>query len=652
MEQTTFKQRMRYRFDTFMARGGSSIFISLVVSFLILLIAIFLLRAIVVTVVGDAGLNEALGGGYLRALYVVFLQMMDPGVMVMDEPSSAFYKITAIASGFAGVVVLSALIAVITTALDQKLRDLRKGHSMVIEEEHTLILGWGDRVIEILRELVIANESEEGACVVILSERDKEEMDDFLRLYMKDPKTTRVVTRSGSCSSLVNLQIASIDSAKSVIALAYCTDDANEEEQIVSDTRVLKTILAVMATKGEEQELNIVAELFTPRSREIAEAIDDCVTTVDAQEILAKILVQTSRSVGLSVVYGEALSFDGCEMYFYNADWRGVNFGTVQFHFPDGVPLGVRKDDGSLMINPPIDYVLDDDDDVLILAEDDSTIDFESAPVATARDIPLRGIRQELEVEHELIIGWNAKVPILLTEYDDYVLDGSRIDVLVNKPSQHVRDTLEALQEDLESVTVTLIDDDAMRPNVLAKLEPFRYNNIIILSENDDTGNSETTDSRTIVILLLLRHIFADNEDQLTGTKLVTEVMNSENQELVARAGVHDFIISNRFVSMILGQVSEECDIKRVYDDLFSEDGSEIYLKPASLYFESTPVDVSFADMMRIAQLREEVCIGVKIQANERDMNANFGVKLIPEKNTRYTLQAEDCLVVVSEDET
>ena len=52
--------------------------------------------------------------------------------------------------------------------------------------------------------------------------------------------------------------------------------------------------------------------------------------------------------------------------------------------------------------------------------------------------------------------------------------------------------------------------------------------------------------------------------------------MDSENQPLIARSGVNDFIISNRLVSMILAQVSKERAVKRVYDDLFSEEGSEI----------------------------------------------------------------------------
>ena len=128
--------------------------------------------------------------------------------------------------------------------------------------------------------------------------------------------------------------------------------------------------------------------------------------------------------------------------------------------------------------------------------------------------------------------------------------------------------------------------------------------------------------------------------------------MDSSNQDLVAQAGVKDFIISNRFISMLIAQMSEEARIKNVYDILFQEDGSEIYLKPLSVYFEDIPEEMTFADCMAIAQKREEICLGVKIKADEMDPDKNNGVKLIPEKNTKYSFKPEDCLVVLSEDET
>ena len=227
-----------------------------------------------------------------------------------------------------------------------------------------------------------------------------------------------------------------------------------------------------------------------------------------------------------------------------------------------------------------------------------------------------------------------------------------------------MRQQFKALQEELTNLRLELVELDPMKSESLITMEPFNYNNIIILSQGGENADPETTDSETIVILLLLRKIFEahnekngnsgdhDTNGKSKRTKLISEVMDSRNQELVARAGVNDFIISNRLVSMLLAQISENAEIRHVYENLFSEDGSEIYLKPASLYFDEFPAKVTFADMMGIAQKRGEVCIGVKIQADEKAIDKNFGVTLIPEKNTVYTLQPQDNLVVVSEDET
>ncbi len=659
----TLRQIVRYRFDNFMARGGSSIFICLVLIFLGILISVSSVRGLMLLTVPkenpEASNNDGTpkeiylerGGGYFRNVYVTFLQMTDPGNMNQDVMSRPHFKITAVLAGLSGVVMLSALIAFITTALDRKITELKKGHSKVVEEGHTLILGWNERVLEILRELFIANESEDDACVVILSPQDKETMDDYLKVHARDFKNTRIVTRSGSVSSLVNLDIVSVTTCKSVIVLAQCAAGGTEAEKSGSDTSVIKTILAVVASRPPDMKLSIVAEIFEDRNRRVVEDISpDEITTVDTNEILAKILVQTSRSVGLSVVYSEVLSFDGCEMYFYDANWGEISFGQLAFHFPDGVPMGLRHADGTLALNPPIDTPLKPDDSILILAEDNSTIDFRPEPVAVPRDLTLAGGRKEQTVERELIIGWTLKVEIILREYADYVLEGSSIDIMLRAPDPSVRTHIERIKAELPDIEINLVEEDPLRTEGLLAVEPFRYDNIIILSQGGEDDDDERTDSETIVILLLLRKIF--EKHGFGKTKLITEVLDSENQPLVARTGVHDFIISNRFVSMILAQISEDPDIKRVYDDLFQEEGSEIYLKPASLYFTQFPAEITFADAMRIAQKREEVCLGVKIKALEGDMNQNFGVKLIPEKNQTYRLSPEDALVVLAEDET
>jgi hypothetical protein len=650
------KIRWRYRFDTFMAKGGGSIFKALTAVFIATFLLIGLLRGGMQLLFPEMGQqHEDLG--FLGNLYLTFLEITDPGNMAQDIYSSVGYKTFAVLAGVAGIVMLSALIAFITTALDQKIYELKRGRSKVIERGHTLILGWNEqRIAEILRELTLANESEKDACVVILADKDKQEMDDVLRLRLGNTKTTRIVTRSGDVSTLTNLDMVSLETSKSVIILASCEDTDGAQLKSSSDAKAIQTVLATMGNEIEDDDFSVIVEIFNPTHREIVRSsFPEHVVTVNTSDILAKLLVQTSRSVGLSVVYSEILSFDGCEMYFYEAEWGDVTFGEIAYRFPDGVPMGIRNAGGEITINPDISREMSPGDEILIVADDDSTIELQDEPVAVPRDIELANRRQEQRIERELMIGWTFKSAAIIREFADYIVDGSEISILLKSPSKRQRDNIAALNEELEGITVTVLEKDCLNIEDLMSVKPFEYDNIIILAgtESEDAPvDAGRVDSENIVALLLLRRIFSQYPNESQNTKLITEILDSQNDALVAKAGVQDVIISNRLVSMIMAQISESRDIEKVYDDIFEEDGSEIYLKPARLYFDTLPIELSFADMMAIAQKRSEVCIGVKIKALETNREENNGITLIPEKNTTFTLEAEDSLVVLAEDES
>ena len=602
--------------------------------------------------------GEVMDQNFFHHIYLTFLQMTDPGNMAQDILAHPGYKVATIIAGVVGLILVSALIGLITTWLMDRMAQLRKGHSRVIESDHTLILGWEpQRIIEILKELIEANESEKNPSVCILADEDKEEMDDYLALNLPDKErsNTRLVTRSGSVSSISNLGVASVGTCKSVIVLASCNQSAPEAQRQESDARVVKAILAVSSCERDEgDDLNIVAEIFDRAHREVVmKASPYRITVVDAWDILAKVIVQTSRSVGLAVAYSELLSFQGCEMYFHEANWGEISFGQMQYHFPDGVPLGVRSGE-EIIINPPVDRMMQPGEEILIVADDDSTIKFKRNPVAKpSPGVQLSESRLQQRIERELLIGWNHMAPIIIEQYADYVLDGSEITILVEDPSAHVQAEIMRLSGEHPSLNLSLVSGDPFRYEVLRSVSPSNKDNIIILNKSGDSEDAEKTDSETILILLMLRTIFEETNLE-SRPKLIAEVADSANQSLVSSSGVRDFIISNRFVSMLLAQISEEADVKTVYDDLFEEDGSEIYLKPLRLYQQESqfPANLSFADCMSLAQQRKEVCIGIKIAADEEDAEKNFGVDLIPNKNQRWDFGPEDCLVVVAEDET
>jgi hypothetical protein len=354
----------------------------------------------------------------------------------------------------------------------------------------------------------------------------------------------------------------------------------------------------------------------------------------------------------LSVVYSEILSFDGCEMYFHRGNWEEQPFGKIQFHFTDGVPIGIRRPDGELLINPTTYTPVHPGDSLLILAEDDSTIRYESKAVATPRDLQPTGQHTQARQERELIIGWNPKTPTIISEYDDYVMAGSLIELFINNSDSAIEKAVKELQSTLKHVELEVHTRELLNSQTYSQLDLSGYDNILVLSQGGKDMNLEMTDSETIIILLLVRNLLDALPEGQHKPKLITEVMDSKNHELVARAGVNDFIISNRLTSMLAAQVSEEPDVLHVYNQLFDEGGSEIHLKPLTLYFESFPAEATFADLMAVAQNRGETCIGIKIDKYQRDIDRNYGIKLIPEKNTAYTLEPDDHIVVLAKDES
>ena len=102
---------------------------------------------------------------------------------------------------------------------------------------------------------------------------------------------------------------------------------------------------------------------------------------------------------------------------------------------------------------------------------------------------------------------------------------------------------------------------------------------------------------------------------------------------------------------MILAQLSEESLMKTFYDDIFSEDGSEIYVKPATLYFDTFPQNISFSDAIFCAHQRDEICLGIRKGHLSKSLDDNFGIKLNPNKDMSIELQENDFLIVLSEDE-
>ncbi|MBU0954057.1 MAG: hypothetical protein KKI09_01395 [Spirochaetes bacterium] len=639
-------EKFRYAFDNFMSRGGFSVFMALLLLFAAAFVLMTAVRFVVNLVAPEADF------ALFDQMWRVFLQISDAGAVAEDGDMNLLHKAVGIVTIFLGLVLFSSLVAFITAQFEEKLNQLRKGHSRVIEQGHTLILGFGDRALEIIRELIVANESEKRAAVVVLAEPEKDEMDDFFRDRVEDWKSTRIITRSGLSSSLQMLRKVSLSQARSVVVLNSAAPDASPEEKALADARVLKTIMAVMSCTGEADMPRLIAELHLANTQKLARNISPQISIIEEHSVLARLMVQTSRTSGLAQVYDQLVGFEGDEFYFYRPaeGWSGRSYKQLQYHFPTCTLLGYRSSDGSVKVNPPAATVFDESWEALLLAEDDSTIRWNRDPVPVQ---PVQAAQQKAAakvIERQLIIGWNDKCALIVEEYANYLVNGSLINVVVPSINPAMQAEFADIRARHSTLIMNLLEADIHETGQLQSLKPEQYDNVIILKA--DGGEAELRDSQTIATLLEFRHYFRALGSAGQKTQLITEVADSDNIDVIQAVGVNDFLISNKFVSKIYAQVSEEPAVLRVYEDLFNADGSEMYLKPATYYWQTSPGSLNFADICAAATERGETCFGVRLQAESNDPESNYGIYLNPAKERVFRLSLADQLIVLAEDET
>ena len=517
-----------------MSRGTPALIAWLVVATLVLI----LVFSLVVTVFR---LRQGDGGGFWRELFSSLLHALDPGTIGGDAGTWRFL-LTMLALTIGGLFIVSALIGVIAAGIDAKLADLRRGRSVVLERDHTVILGWSDSIYTIVSELSIANESRRRPVVVVLADRDKVEMEEAIRAKVPDLRATRVICRSGSPMDIADLTLSSHRDARSVILLAPETEDP--------DSEVIKTLLAL--THGGADGPTIVAEIRSPSNLGVARLVGaDRTVLLDIQETVAKLVVQTSRQSGAAAVYTELFDYDGDEIYFLEQhSLGGATYAEAQLAFEQATVVGVVED-GLPTLNPAPGTVVGDRT-LVVIAEDDSSLTDQGAAL-TRPDLDLMGEAVEVSVRptRAVLVGWNARAPIVLRELDKYAAPGSTLTVVTSFGDPvvpHLTNLAVAV------ATASTTDRAILEEHVTAGLDQ-----VIVLCYSDHL-DPQSADARTLVTLLHVRDILA-RLDQTTP--VVSEMIDDRNRVLAQVADVDDVVVSGEIVSLLVTQLSEDHRLER-----------------------------------------------------------------------------------------
>jgi voltage-gated potassium channel Kch len=651
MKEIKLVKWLRYNFDNLMSKGTMAPLVLLFI--LSILIVLFLSTvAFLTNMIPDSNvhINGVADGekiSYIKLVYITFLRMLDPGV-VSGDPTSHGFIIFMLLATFAGLILISVLIAIINTGVINRINNLRKGKSFVLESNHTILLGWSFQVFPVIKELVIANENRKNPVIAILADKDKVFMEDEIRSKVGDTGNTRIVCRTGNPIDIHDLNIINLNEARSIIITAPDSYDP--------DSNVIKTILAITNNphrKPEPEKYHIVAEIRDPRNVVIAEiAGRDEVQLVIFDYLISRITAQTCRQPGLSVVFNELLDFDGDEIYFKDIPaLYGKTFVEAMFSFETSTLIGIRKSNGEIIMKPEMNSIIGNGDKLIAISENYETVklsgitEFFIDPHAIIKNPPII----EPSPESTLIIGWNRRAPMIINELDNYVFRGSKVTVLADH--EHAQKELTLQCSHLVNQTIKFWEGDTTNRRILDDLNVYTYNHIIVLSESNHEEDVQSTDARTLSTLLHLRDI-ADKSG--IDFSIVSEMLDDRNRELAEVTNTDDFIVSVKLDSLMLSQISENKELKIIFEMLFSAGGPQIYLKPAENYVELDK-PVNFYTIMESARQKGQIAIGFKLQnmetkySGENKLGHGVFVNPVKSKNTFFT--KGDKIIIISEDE-
>ncbi|MBK8252248.1 MAG: potassium transporter TrkA [Polyangiaceae bacterium] len=626
MKDITIVDRLRYRFDRIMARGPAAL-----IGWLAAVTALVVVAAAVIVVGADLAPKPEEGDppGLLSTVWIALMHAMDAGTVAGDSGSRAFLAVM-FAVTLSGIFIVSILVGLITNGIQGRIESLRKGRSLVCEDDHTVILGWSPQVFSILSELAIANESRKNASIAILADKDKVEMEDEIAAKCGSLRGTRVACRTGSPIDPADIAVVRPAAARSIIVLAPDDDDP--------DAHVIKTMLALVNDPDRKKEpYHIVAEIRDRQNLEAAKlASKNEAQLVCTEDMLSQITVQTCRQSGLSSVYSELLDFGGDEIYVRaEPSLVGKSFSEALMAYESCSVIGLLTEDGEVHLKPPMEMLIGKSDKIIAVAEDDSTLlpskaaPYQSTHIAEAKET-------EKKPEKVLILGWNRRAPRILLELDQYVADGSSVTVVAEGDAAESQ--IAEIRDMCTHLTVTYTRGGTTDRTLLDKLAS-QFDHVVTLSYSDDLP-AQKADARTLVTLLHLRDI-----EQKRGEtySIVSEMLDVRNRQLAEVAQPDDFIVSDKLVSLLLAQISENKHLAAVYADLFDPEGAEIYLKPAGDYVslnQSTP----FSTVVESARRRGEVAIGYLTA----DADPAKRTHVNPKKGKAVKLTQEDKVIVLA----
>ncbi|MBQ9545498.1 MAG: hypothetical protein IJV00_10280 [Clostridia bacterium] len=516
--------------------------------------------------------------------------------------------------GLTSLIFSSLLVGIFSTSMRTKVLALQNENPEVIEDSHTVILGFRLGEYALISQMIQAAAGRKRT-IVVAENMERQALESAIRSNVKVPKNIRLIAIKAETESAAALKCCSLAQSSTVV---INTRDRG---------RTVKTLLAVDSIlKGEKKRVNIAAAVDTDSNVFPAELLrEKNAFMLRSGDLAARIAAHAATQPGIFEAFLDMIDFENFEFYFEKRpEAAGVRFGKTVVCAEKGAVVGICRGE-DVLLNPPPETLVEKDDLLVVFEKEKDDLklkDLDGTDLPEPKTLP-----EPEQINEVAVFGISAAIGTVIRELPDNIKTIRLIGATAQEVAAFVPKNLVSPSE--------IVPDYRPADSENELFEMLKdTSHIVVLS--DRRMGAEEADTQTMVRIMRLRNIKKKHSLSFTIT---AEMRCENNRKLILENNSEDFVVASDLSSMMLAQITEDTRRMHLFNILLDEKGSEVYLVNAA-DLGLTGEETTLRELRRRAYAFGYILMGIR---TEKDPF------IVPDDSAALTLSDSDRLIVIGE---
>jgi len=608
--QGSFQQYLKYRFGYWYAwTPGSAGIVLLLLSLSLLLTGGFLMCVVVRRPMSES-------------MWSAWIWIANPDGGASEDTHAG--RVIGLFTSVGGMLIFALLMSVISSFFEEAMQSLREGRLPVVEGNHIVVIShMTNQLTVLLEEICFAEESEGGTLIAVLSPSPKVEVEEFLidsnvREWMKN---STIVVRSGDSRKEEALEKVAVQAARKVILISK-PGVSREEADVIT-----LTTLMTLRSNNWPCHGTCVIQCQLVRNQDLFSRIaKEGSNVLTSADFVSELLVQCSQQRGLAEVVRSVFCFEGDEFYVQQVEGiKGRTFMEVLFALPRVIMIGIMTSSGVELL-PSMDRRFDGDEQLVLLAEDDSDIPSQATMSTLEQSVnpclltyeKSQGLQLFPPKQHTVIIvGWNEMIGAMLVELDKMVGPGSTL-VIHSPISKKLREDFisKAQRRRKHSCSNLAIQhtEGPLGARFLLEELPFaEAGAIIVLADKDE--DSSVVDVQTLAVSVQIQDILMRcNQPDTVSPIIIPQLVEADSEDLAVNSGILNYMMTEQLVARITACVAEVPQLSCIIDCIVKDRSCSFCIRELKEYPAAAALDfeqgVTFDEVSAAVACANEVVLG------------------------------------------